>query len=35
MAEITDETDTDENWAEVFQRLEAARLGYPPAAESP
>jgi hypothetical protein len=35
MAKITDETDTDENWAEVFRGLEAARPEYPPAAESP
>ena len=28
--EITDETDTDENWAEVFRGLAAARPEYPP-----
>jgi len=30
LCEITDETDTDENWAEVFRGLEAARPEYPP-----
>jgi hypothetical protein len=32
IAEITDETDTEENWAEVFRGLAAAR-GESPAAE--
>jgi excisionase family DNA binding protein len=31
IAKITDETDTDENWAEVFRGLDAARPEYPPA----
>jgi excisionase family DNA binding protein len=31
LREITDETDTDENWAEVFRGLAAARPEYPPA----
>jgi hypothetical protein len=30
LREITDETDTDENWAEVFRGLAAARPEYPP-----
>ena len=33
MAEITDETDTDENWAEVFRGLEASRPEWPVAGE--
>ncbi len=30
LREITDESDTDENWAEVFRGLAAARPEYPP-----
>jgi hypothetical protein len=30
IAEITDETDTDEVWDEVFRGLAAARPPYPP-----
>jgi hypothetical protein len=33
MAEITDETDTDEIWADVFRGLDAARHVCPPPAE--
>src|SRR3954453_4627456 len=30
IADITDETDTDEIWADVFRGLDAARTGCPP-----
>ena len=35
LSEITDEADTDENWAEVFRGLEASRLQSPPQGGNP